>query len=90
MGDAVYRRVRESEPWWTLLRDMEDGGEQDGRTVVIDGVEHIYGCTRDRRCFVDNYGLPELQCDCPCHNGEMSGAGYRRPKVSVETEGDNE
>ena len=53
-------------PWWTLLRDMEDGGEQDDITRTIDGVDHIYGCTRDRRCFHAGH----LCCDCPCHNGE--------------------
>lgn len=71
-----------SEPtpqWWTLLRpEYEDGGEQDGETRLIDGIKHIYGCTRDSRCLVDGRTLTGrgarddlvVMCDCPCHNGE--------------------
>ena len=62
----------EATPWWTLLRSMDDGGEQDGIVRTIDGVDHIYGCVRDRRCLnpaMDHATLGTLCCDCPCHNG---------------------
>lgn len=85
-GHVIVLPIREwhalaAVPWWDIVRDREDHGEQDGQTVMVNGQAHIHGCARDSRCLLlaANLGISWTEvspadlvvvCDCPCHNGE--------------------
>ncbi len=60
--------------WVFTVNRSGKPGWQDGKELEVGGVVHIYGCTRDARCFafdtLSATGPRDVDCDCPCHNGE--------------------